>query len=225
VFARQEPILSTYTQDNFAFFIQRFPVRVAFEIGCRDGEDSKAILDKYKPERLVCMECNPEAIENLERDTQRFPAITVIPKAATDSDGIVEFWRVVRSVQWNGDVGRNIGASSLYKQTGLYGEHYDQERIEVPSTRVETVCNELGIDSIDLVCMDVQGAALTVLKGFGEILNRTRFIITELEFMPIYEGQALATDVAKFLFDYGFCLLGAHQQTGAFGDLLFGKEN
>ena len=215
--------MSTYTQNNFAYYIKP-PLKTVFEIGCRDGEDTKAILNAYKPDRIVCLECNPEAIDNLRRDTARFPNVTVVPKAATEFDGATDFWRVVRSVQSNGKVGRNIGASSLYQESGLYAvERFEQERIQVQATRVETLCRELQIEEIHLVCMDVQGAALSVLRGFGPIIEKTKFIITELEFIQIYKDQALVSDVMKYLFSYGFSLMGAAQQNTAFGDFLFAK--
>ena len=74
----------------------------------------------------------------------------------------------------------------------------------VKAIRIDTYCAQHGIKSIDLLCMDVQGAELRVLKGLGSVLERVRYIITEIEIKPLYYGQALYPEVHGYLKASGF---------------------
>lgn len=69
----------------------------------------------------------------------------------------------------------------------------------VEATRLETCCARLGITSIDLLCMDVQGAELRALKGLGGMLQQVRYVITEIEIKPLYYGQSVYPEVHAYL--------------------------
>lgn len=47
--------------------------------------------------------------------------------------------------------------------------------------------------------LDLQGYELEALKGCGKLLLHCRAIITEVEFIPLYEGAALFSDLNLFL--------------------------
>lgn len=51
----------------------------------------------------------------------------------------------------------------------------------------------------NLVWMDVQGAELVALQGFGDSLTEISLIYVELSLKPLYSGQALAKEVIDFL--------------------------
>ena len=74
--------------------------------------------------------------------------------------------------------------------------------------------------------MDVQGAELMALEGASDILTRTRLIVTEGQFIPLYKGSSLIGEVNDFLKEKGFILLGnLENPSGAsFGDFLFFNE-
>jgi len=77
-----------------------------------------------------------------------------------------------------------------------------QNRVEV---RVERLDNLLDSDIIiDLLIIDTQGSELSILKGAGELLYKTKKIICEAEFLQLYEGQPLFKDIEDYLIEYGF---------------------
>jgi len=63
-----------------------------------------------------------------------------------------------------------------------------------------------GIEYVDHIKIDTQGAELLVLKGAEKILESVRCLEVEVEFNPIYEGQVLFSDVDAFLRKKGFVL-------------------
>lgn len=79
--------------------------------------------------------------------------------------------------------------------------------IEIETTTLDTFCQEEGIDSIDFLQIDVQGADLDVLQGASEVLKRGVLgIQIEVEFSPLYLNQPLFADVDTYLRNIGFSL-------------------
>ena len=74
---------------------------------------------------------------------------------------------------------------------------------EVDTKRLDDVAET---DGIDMVKIDIQGGELMALSHAKKRLKTTLVIQTEVEFMPMYEGQPLFSDVDIFLRKQGFML-------------------
>jgi FkbM family methyltransferase len=74
-------------------------------------------------------------------------------------------------------------------------------RHAVQTRRLDDIAEILRIDFLKL---DVQGAALDVLRGCTNKLAETLVVHTEVEFVPLYRGQPLFADVDTFLRAQGF---------------------
>ena len=61
-----------------------------------------------------------------------------------------------------------------------------------------------GIGDIDYIKIDVQGAEVDVFRGAPKTLAKTTLIQTEVEFVELYQGQPLFTDVDRVLRGAGF---------------------
>jgi FkbM family methyltransferase len=75
----------------------------------------------------------------------------------------------------------------------------EQEEIEVDARRLDDYRQENGLPFADLMKLDVQGYELKVLEGAKECLTRAKALITEVSFVPLYEGQCLFHDLVSFL--------------------------
>jgi FkbM family methyltransferase len=81
--------------------------------------------------------------------------------------------------------------------------------IDIEITTLDDFCQVEGVNEIDYLQIDVQGADLDVLKGASWILGRSILAIQiELGFTPIYKGQPLFGEVDTFLKGNGFTLFG-----------------
>ncbi|NES99429.1 MAG: FkbM family methyltransferase [Sphaerospermopsis sp. SIO1G1] len=79
--------------------------------------------------------------------------------------------------------------------------------IDIETTTLDAFCQEEGIDHIDFLQIDVQGADLDVLQGASDILSRGVLgIQIEVEFSPLYLNQPLFADVDTHLRKNGFKL-------------------
>ena len=74
---------------------------------------------------------------------------------------------------------------------------------EVDTQRLDDIAETAGID---MVKIDIQGGELMALSHAKKRLKSTLVIQTEVEFMPMYEGQPLFSDVDIFLRKQGFML-------------------
>lgn len=144
------------------------------------------------------------------------------------------------------------GASSLLepddKVLGAIEHHFpfgkdlaEQFRVvrteEVETTTLDRVAEEEGLDRVDYLKLDTQGTEFNCLLG-GEGLFKTRrvgVVKTEVEFLPLYKGQRLFSDIDGFLRSHGLMLLdlafdrrhrviwSGHRIRGDRGTLLFAE--
>ncbi len=84
---------------------------------------------------------------------------------------------------------------SLLELTTLEDTH------EVETRRLDDIAE---VRDIDLFKIDVQGAELDVFKGAGRVLAETTVVITEVEFVSLYQDQPLFADVDANLRGDGF---------------------
>ena len=101
--------------------------------------------------------------------------------------------------------------SSLYKPNhnllSLYNNmeiSFLKEESEIETVDLDTFVSENKIGNVDFLKIDVQGAELDIFKGATKTLKNSLFIISEVEFLKIYENQPLFGDVCNFLSDNDF---------------------
>lgn len=76
---------------------------------------------------------------------------------------------------------------------------------EVATSRLDDVLADAG--PVDFLKLDIQGFELPVLRHATEVLARTNVVHCEVSFAPIYEGQALFSEIETLLRGFGFYLL------------------
>ena len=84
-------------------------------------------------------------------------------------------------------------------------EEASQEVVETAT--LEQCLDGQAIQDPALLKLDVQGYELIALQGCSALLDRFRYVYVEASFIELYVGQALVTEVIRFLLDRGFKLL------------------
>lgn len=222
---------SDYLASEFTARLDPVNVRRIFELGARDGHDSIRLRDYYHGV-VTAFECNPEAARICRSNLRWRRHIRFVEAAVWDEDTEITFYPVTASRWANGreitdGYGKpsiNIGASSCFKARDDYLQRYEQTRVRVPAIRLDTYCRKHDIESIDLICMDVQGAGMQVLRGLGDRLSAVRYIIAELEHREIYHGQSLYHAVHDYLTGHGFRQRAHVPRDDWFGDYLYVNE-
>ena len=75
---------------------------------------------------------------------------------------------------------------------------YLKKITEINTISLDAFIKREKIESIDFIKIDIQGAELDVLKGAERNLENVLTIVSEVEFLPIYNEQPLFGDVCNF---------------------------
>lgn len=102
------------------------------------------------------------------------------------------------------------GCSSVYKPNyQILNKYFFKEQwnikkeIKVRTTTLNNVFLENKIDP-DFVKIDTQGSELNILKGAGSCLDSVIGLELEVEFLEMYKGQPLFSEVDSFVREKGF---------------------
>ncbi len=196
-------------------------VKHILDIGSRDLWQSVEFANIFQNARIDAFEPVPGSYNDCLATMEKIPEdfkkrIRVHKVALCDTDGEIPFYPVVPELSST----PNVGASSMMRfMEGLNGTPFNQELVQeeitVIGTKPDTWAAENGVEQIDIMWMDVQGAELLVLKGAEELLKRTKIIMTEVGLKPYYEGHTLKVEIDSYLAAHGFVELeGAFQLNG-----------
>ena len=160
------------------------------DIGANEGQFLFAALDYFRPRRFLSVEMLPDVAGRLRLDP-RLAAYRgeVLNCAVGECRKSVPMLRSVFSQ-----------ASSLLALDPHAGEWYGMDLTQRDGGMVEVrtldeICDEHGIEAIDVLKIDVQGYEQKVIRGGERILHRTANVIVEVEFVPVYADQAPAAEV------------------------------
>lgn len=124
----------------------------------------------------------------------------------------------------------NNGESSSILELDKHKEHHPHifvsDVIEVQSRRMDTLIQEAGLDmqNFNFLNLDIQGAELLALQGFGEQLHYLKYIYTEINTNSLYKGCALVGDLDNYLAGFGFSRVETHMTEFEWGDALYIKQ-
>jgi FkbM family methyltransferase len=202
-----------------------YPVRVILDIGSRDALEAIALKDHFPKATVYAFECNPPAIERCVENIGDREDIILIPKAISDECGPVDFHAIdpERTITTWPD--GNIGASSLFIANPAYPiETYHQNKITVEAITLSQWAADIGVNTIDIIWMDLQGAELKALRGLGKLIHTVSVIYTEVEYREMYFGQPLFPEIDEYLTSRGFHLQAKFNTSEWFGDILYIRE-
>ena len=214
---------SDYLQPSFLRAIGRRRIRTIFELGSCGGEDARRLQHAFRRATIYSFECNPLVLPSLRARLAGEPRVRLVDRAVWDADGRIPFHPVVRATQ-DGRAIDNPGASSCFLASADYRQQYVQDTVDVEAVRLDTFCAAEGIGGPDLLCIDVQGAALRALRGLGARIADVSAIIIEIERRPIYLGQDLYPEIDGFLVAHGFRQAVEVRRDDWFSDFLYLRD-
>lgn len=139
------------------------------------------------------------------------PNIVVVPMAVAETDGCAEFNITAAPASSSllpindANASRWVGGQSISVVS----------RTIVPTIRLDSFMNLAGIQTVDYLKIDAQGADLSVVKSLGERLKDLRKIYLEVSVtpFPVYHGSASKGEVVEFLAARGFELVAVESQS------------
>lgn len=144
--------------------------------------------------RVVALEPDPRLFALLQRNVAMngLGMVDVVRVAAADRAGELQ-------LAGYDAAGGNWGVSSLMADAA-------GERFSVDAATVDEVLDARGVDSVDLLKMDIEGAEEMALRGMEAGLARGRYRRVLMELHPTLHprGAAVAADVARLLEAHGY---------------------
>jgi FkbM family methyltransferase len=159
----------------------------------------RALGDRIRP---VAFEPNPQAAAELRTMLASHQGALVIERGLFSEDGQRTLYKT-----------KVDGCSSVFPPNKARLKQYDiapafdvvWERT-ITCSRYDTLCAAGQTPPPDVIKIDVQGAELDVLLGFGGLLTGCLGIELETHMYPIYEGQGVFGDIVAYLDRFGFGL-------------------
>lgn len=179
-------------------YFDRNKFRVILDVGSLDGADALRLKKLFPRSRVYAFECHPELFKRMQQDVVLMTCVHIFPQAVCDVTGQAQFY-VLRQMD-RPDV---RGSSSLLPMSEKWRSEepawQTEKVIMVPSVTLADWADQHGIQNIDLIWMDLQGAEGMALAGLRDRLQKVKVIVTEVEFVPIYEGTPLLKDIDALL--------------------------
>jgi FkbM family methyltransferase len=185
---------------RLAYFLRKLEIDLVLDVGANRGQFAEELFRAGYAGRIISFEALPLAHAALVQAAKSFGSRwTVAPRVAL-SDRVGQALFHVTAIDTS---------SSLYRSKESFASATPQARtvksIEVPTTRLDTILDELGIEyNSSFLKLDVQGAESLVLAGAPSVLASARGVMSELSLAPLYEGQPPARDVLEAMNAAGF---------------------
>jgi len=168
----------------------------------------------------IWIEANPNVYKNIDFINDGSYSEMVFNYAISDSDNQVFSLNVTNN-------GQSSSILELDKHKIHHPHIYVTETIEVMSKRVDTLFKENNIDTskYDFVNIDIQGAELLAIKGFGDTISNFKYIYTEVNTDTLYKDCALLNEIDEYLGNYGFKRVETSMTEFEWGDALYINKN
>lgn len=173
---------------------------LCIDIGARWGAD-KSLLMLQEKAKLLCFDPDAEECARLQAH-HSIEDIEYVP-LALGADGQDLMLTITK----------DPACSSVYPPMEEIYQTYPaldvikpERVVSVPSTTIDSYLADRGIGNPSLFKLDTQGSELDILKGAVNSLEDVCMLDIEVEFNPMYRGQALFGDVDQFLRSHGLVL-------------------
>lgn len=174
-------------------------LRTVVDIGANTGQWSSMLLSCVTPEKLIMVEPLPEAFTVLQRKFGSNPGVELHNLAIGERESL-ETLKVTRDI---------TGASLLQpreEMRAVIGSNWTiTSEVQVKMTTLDRLLVDLH--EVSLLKIDVQGYERSVVAGGAQTLQKTKFLLIELNFMPQYEGGSWVGEMQQILTrEFGFFL-------------------
>jgi FkbM family methyltransferase len=143
-------------------------INIIFEVGARYGDETLQLSSIFPNSKIYSFECNPNTVNICKNKLENKENIQFIMNGLGDKNEKLPFYSYIDN---------NDGASSFFKR--IDSETTQKLTGYIDIKKLSNFMQENNIEYIDLLCMDVQGFELNILKGAEEYLKKIKYIIME----------------------------------------------
>lgn len=178
-------------------WIQSARINTVVDVGANTGQFSSAIGALLPNARIYAFEPLPDCFVQLSRRLRRRANSRVFMVALGERAGESVLWRSSFSE-----------SSSLLKMTELHKETFPWSAghtcQSVTVRRLDAFMPELELEPRVFLKLDVQGFEGEVLRGAERMLQHIDYVLAEVSFYTLYEGQSTFEEIHDVLHAHGF---------------------
>jgi FkbM family methyltransferase len=181
--------------------------------GANAGKTVSKFLSRYPQADIHAFEPIPELQSRLAARFAQMPNVHLHRAALGAQEGEVSL-----------NVTAHDPGSSLLPPSRENRAYWQEQMDVVRTVQTPVVRMDGAVEGpVDVIKLDLQGYELPALQGATGLLPETRLVIAEVEFVELYEGQALFGQVDAFLREQGFELFNFYSlYTQRDGQLVYG---
>ena len=186
--------------------------RNILHIGAHNAEELDAYT-KHNWNQVTWVEAQPDKIEYLRK---KLPAHHKLIQAAVwNESGISLDLKVMTNTE-----------STSLLNLGTHASEHPNVRLDYQIPVKTQVLDDLIPlnETPDLITLDIQGAELKALEGFGTRIREVKWIYCEVNKDYLYEGCCLVSDLDSYLNKFGFKRIITRWTYHGWGDALFAQE-
>lgn len=200
------------------------PITGVLHIGASIGQEIQSYTN-CGIKQVCWIEANKSLFKNLYDNTCKFPVKQqYISECLSDADG--------EKITFN--ITNNNGESSSILPLGTHKQHHPQVHVvetrELITKRFDTLYKEnmalIPLESYSMLNLDIQGAELKALKGFGNLLAKypISLIYSEINIEHLYENCCLVEELDEYLEQFGFKRVITKLTEFGWGDSIFARK-
>lgn len=166
--------------------------------GAYQGDFSRQMAAVFPDATIHAFEPQKKSYELLCNTAKKIPRIKTYNCALSSSSG--------KSLLHTNIFPLTSSLADTSKEGLYYFQDYNQpdgaEEVEVISLS-DFLLNE-KVPAVDILKLDLQGYELQALKGMAEFIDSVKLIFVEVQFLAIYQGTPLFSEVEAYLRSKGF---------------------
>lgn len=175
-----------------------------FDVGANIGQSAGRFLEKFPKSKIYCFEPARESFNQLQENLRDYQNVHSFKIAFGASKGKGKM--VIQ------------GLSKLSSLSDMANDEFinDEQKYEdVDLTSVDEFCADKGINHINYLKIDTEGADLEILKGAKNMLKNKQIDLVQVEAgMNIGNKRHMPFEILKrFLEKCGYYLFGIYDQT------------
>ncbi len=181
-------------------------IRTILDIGANNGEFAEYLSTYFDARRTVAIEPLPGCAAQVRQREKAIRNLTVFECAVSD--------REERAVLFENAY---APASSLLPVSKISADEFPQtashqKEVEVAVRRLDDLIDPSILEEAVLIKIDVQGLEDKVIRGGENTFRAAKFVLIEMSFVPMYDGQPLFEEVHDLLVNIGFRFAGIKNQ-------------
>lgn len=198
------------------------------DVGAHVGYYSRHALRLVGPTgQVIAVEPHPRIAQTLRRNIARHKNAAVVQAAAAEQDGSAVLHDYLM-MSASGSLNYNAEMAELQKahtsKTDIAPrliEHFEAETFTIQTVSLDSYLARLGVETIDLVKMDIEGAEIGALRGMQKTIRQSPGLALIMEYNP----QALRSSgfqpeaALQEVLDLGFARVQIIEAGGKLSDL------